>query len=94
MSLGSAGARHGLLLSTIHAYRWSLCRAIIPRVLLIAFKYSQPFLIDALLSLLVEDRTPLSIRKGHAMVAAYVLVYTGIAVSHQFPCCILQVHMH
>ncbi|KAF2030694.1 hypothetical protein EK21DRAFT_65006, partial [Setomelanomma holmii] len=63
------------------AYRWSLCRAITPRVFLIAFKYSQSFLIDTLLSLLAEDRTPLSMPKGHAMVAAYLLVYTGIAVA-------------
>lgn len=83
MFIGTTKAENGLLLSTIDAYRWSLCRAIIPRLLLVAFKYSQPFLIDSLLKLLSEDRTQSSTRKGRAMIVAYVLVYAGIAVSHQ-----------
>lgn len=83
--IATTKAEDALLLSTLDAYSWSFCRAIIPRLFLVAFKYSQPFLIDALLSLLREDHTRSTVRKGRAIVVAYVLVYAGIAVRHQTP---------
>lgn len=73
--------KYRLLLSTMSAYRWSLGRAALPRVLLVGFRNCQPFLINALISLLSEKRTNLIKRKGHGLIAAYVLVYMGIAVS-------------
>jgi ATP-binding cassette subfamily C (CFTR/MRP) protein 1 len=80
---GIAQAKDGILISIMVAYRWSLFRAILPRLFLIGFKYSQPFLIDALISLISKDRTQMSINKGRGLIAAYILVYAGIAVSHR-----------
>ena len=85
MIIATTKAEDALLLSTLDAYSWSFCCAIIPRLFLVTFKYSQPFLINALLSLLREDHTRSTVRKGQPIVVAYVLVYAGIAVRHQSP---------
>ncbi|KAG8415785.1 hypothetical protein J3458_009605 [Metarhizium acridum] len=78
------GGRLGfrLVRATFEANSWSLISAIVPRLMLSAFTFCQPFLIQAAVSHLSgktnEDDHE---RFGQALVGAFALVYLGIAVS-------------
>lgn len=84
-------ARIGLRLvrATFRANSWSLLSAILPRLMLSAFTFCQPFLIQAAVSHLSgtanEDEHE---RFGQALVGAFALVYLGIAVS-QLPALVI-----
>lgn len=71
-----------LLQATFRANKWSFISAIMPRLILSAFTFCQPFLIQAAVSHLSgkanEDNHE---RFGQALVGAFALVYLGIAVS-------------
>jgi ATP-binding cassette subfamily C (CFTR/MRP) protein 1 len=53
---------------------------VLPRILLIALTYCQPLLIKRVLSLQMEPVTESSRNIGYGLIAAYGLVYAGIAV--------------
>ncbi|UKZ54381.1 hypothetical protein TrVGV298_008189 [Trichoderma virens] len=71
-----------LVRATFRANSWSFISAIIPRLMLSAFTFCQPFLIQAAVSHLSgtsnEDDHE---RFGQALVGAFALVYLGIAIS-------------
>lgn len=71
-----------LVRATFRANSWSFISAIVPRLMLSAFTFCQPFLIQAAVSHLSgaanEDDHE---RFGQALVGAFALVYLGIAVS-------------
>lgn len=54
---------------------------IIPRLFQIVFTYTQPFLITAAINLAATPQTPQFNNNGYGLIGAYILVYTGIAVS-------------
>lgn len=77
------GGRFRLVRATLRAYAWPFLSAVAPRLVLSAFTFCQPFLIQAAVSHLsgsanAEDHE----RFGQALVGAFALVYLGIAVSH------------
>ncbi|KAL7941244.1 P-loop containing nucleoside triphosphate hydrolase protein [Trichoderma barbatum] len=78
------GSRLGfrLVRATFEANSWSFISAIVPRLMLSAFTFCQPFLIQAAVSHLNgtanEDDHE---RFGQALVGAFALVYLGIAIS-------------
>ncbi|KAE8353805.1 P-loop containing nucleoside triphosphate hydrolase protein [Aspergillus coremiiformis] len=73
--------RHRLLRATFAAYRFSCLSAIVPRLALSAFTFAQPFLITATVDYIGNQSSPESQTYGSALVGAYVLVYTGYAIS-------------
>ncbi|KAI0127728.1 P-loop containing nucleoside triphosphate hydrolase protein [Xylariales sp. AK1849] len=72
---------HRLLRSVALAHSWVLLSAIIPRIALSAFTFSQPFLLEATISLLEQKNSSSRITYGPALVGAFILVYLGIAIS-------------
>ncbi|KAK7423072.1 hypothetical protein QQZ08_009239 [Neonectria magnoliae] len=74
------GIRFGLAKKLAKALAAQLLYPITPRLILIGFKYSQPFFIRALLDHLQHPEAPRSI--GYGLIGASVLIYAGIAGSH------------
>ncbi|CEJ92591.1 hypothetical protein VHEMI08233 [[Torrubiella] hemipterigena] len=80
-SWNQTSGRHRLLRSMFKANLWPFFSAVIPRVCLSCFSFSQPFLIAASVSNLQDRENEDHARYGHALVGAFVLVYMGIAIS-------------
>ncbi|KAI7489964.1 multidrug resistance-like protein [Hortaea werneckii] len=72
--------KHRLIRALLSTLKGQLALAIVPRLLLIALKVSQPFLLDRLLTLLNSDESATSSRQAWGMILAFALVYLGIAV--------------
>ena len=60
--------------------KWPLLYVILPRFCLLAFKFTQPFLINQAIKLSVEPKTTETNNYGYGLIGAYVIVYLGIAV--------------
>lgn len=73
--------RHRLIRATFKANLWLFFSAVVPRICLSCFSFSQPFLIAASVSNLQDRDNDDHSRYGHALIGAFVLVYMGIAVS-------------
>lgn len=70
---------HALLRTMAWTLRWSLAAGIIPRLCVIGFKFSQPFLINALIK---NIQSPIEMTNaGYGLAGAYALVYFGLAVA-------------
>ncbi|KAK2786100.1 hypothetical protein FQN52_007979 [Onygenales sp. PD_12] len=70
-----------LLLQTIKAFKWPLLYGIIPRLFLIGFTFSQPFLIERAVTLSLLPVTDETTNWGYGLIGAYAIVYIGIAIS-------------
>ena len=73
--------RFRLLRAAFYAYMASCLSAILPRLALSAFNLCQPFLIQAAVMHLDIRADDSNRESGQALVGAFILVYTGIAVS-------------
>ncbi|KAK0370729.1 ABC transporter [Colletotrichum limetticola] len=72
----------GALFSTwLRAFAGPLAAAIVPKLFQIAFNYAQPFLIDEAIRLASQAQQQPYNNHGFGLIGAYVIVYTGIAVS-------------
>lgn len=71
--------RYRLIRAMLQAYLWPCLSAIIPRLILIAFKFCQPFLITAAVDYVSMPKTSPDYF-GQALIGAYVLEYFGMAV--------------
>ncbi|KXH67726.1 ABC transporter [Colletotrichum salicis] len=72
----------GALFSTwLRAFAGPLSAAILPKLFQIAFNYAQPFLIDEAIRLASQPQQQPYNNRGFGLIGAYVIVYTGIAVS-------------
>ncbi|RGP74273.1 multidrug resistance-associated 1 [Fusarium longipes] len=71
--------KHRLILCCVTTLRWPIVSVIVPRLALLAFTICQPLILNRLLVFLSD--TSQSINIGHGLIAAYGLVYTGIALS-------------
>jgi hypothetical protein len=69
-----------LLWSTLKATRASFAYCIFPRLCLIGFRYSQPFLLSRTVDFAHSPEQPDSI--GWGLTAAFGLVFTGLAVAN------------
>lgn len=72
--------RHRLLRATASANLWPILSAVPPRLALSCFTFCQPFLIESSVSNLQARPDTHRSEYGQALVGAFVLVYTGIAV--------------
>lgn len=71
--------RYRLFLATLRAYLPTLLSAVIPRLLLSAFSFCQPFLITATVNYVgLEERDT---NRSNSLIGAFVLVYVGMAVA-------------
>ncbi|KAF4452640.1 Multidrug resistance-associated protein 1 [Fusarium austroafricanum] len=70
--------KHRLILCCITTLRWSVI-AVLPRLMLLAFAICQPLILNRLLAFLDDNSQPINI--GYGLIAAYGLVYLGIALS-------------
>ncbi|KAF5005603.1 hypothetical protein FDECE_7964 [Fusarium decemcellulare] len=75
----SAARKHHLIRCCITTLRWSIIAVVLPRLALLAFTVCQPLILNRFLFFL--DNASQSINIGYGLVAAYGLVYLGIAVS-------------
>lgn len=71
--------RYRLIRATLRAYLWPCLSAILPRLVLIAFKFCQPFLITAAVDYVSTPKSSPDYL-GQALIGAYVLEYFGMAV--------------
>ena len=69
-----------LLFAVAKALKGPLLAPIPARLALIGFTISQPLLVNRLLNYLSEPKTPENINVGYGIIAAYGVVYIGIAV--------------
>ncbi|KAJ3526432.1 hypothetical protein NM208_g11192 [Fusarium decemcellulare] len=75
----SAARKHRLIRCCITTLRWSIIAVVLPRLALLTFTICQPLILNRFLVFL--DNASQSINIGYGLVAAYGLVYLGIAVS-------------
>ncbi|KAG9504500.1 hypothetical protein J7337_004473 [Fusarium musae] len=71
--------KHRLISCCVMTLRWSILAVVLPRLALLAFTICQPLILNRLLVFL-EDASQ-SINIGYGIIAAYGLVYSGIALS-------------
>ncbi|KAM0563460.1 hypothetical protein ACHAPJ_001181 [Fusarium lateritium] len=71
--------KHRLISCCFTTLRWSIIAVILPRLALLAFTICQPLILNRLL-LFLDDASQ-SINIGYGLIAAYGLVYSGIAIS-------------
>lgn len=72
--------KHALFRACASALKWQFLISAIPRVILIGFKYSQPFLLYRTVNYVQEQVSKETYNIGWGLVGAYALVYVGIAV--------------
>ncbi|EMT60451.1 Multidrug resistance-associated protein 1 [Fusarium odoratissimum] len=71
--------KHRLISCCVMTLRWSIIAVVLPRLALLAFTICQPLILNRLLVFL--DDISQSINIGYGIIAAYGLVYSGIALS-------------
>lgn len=77
---------HSLLRASFVSHRWPFLSAVVPRLCLTAFTFTQPFLIAATIRYVEESRPDK--HGGGGLIAAWAAVYLGIAVrAHMLPTC-------
>lgn len=64
------------------AQKWSILSAVIPKLALIGFTFSQPFLVQQGIILAAMPKVQFIDNFGYGLIGAYILVYVGIAVSN------------
>ncbi|CAF3657412.1 unnamed protein product [Fusarium graminearum] len=71
--------KHRLIVCCITTLQWPITAVIVPRLALLTFNICQPLILNRLLVFLGDTSQPINI--GYGLIAAYGLVYTGIALS-------------
>ncbi|KAK5989200.1 ABC multidrug transporter B [Cladobotryum mycophilum] len=71
---------HSLLRASFRGYFTSFLSAVVPRLCVTAFTFAQPFLINTTIKFIGQKHPDLNHGKG--LVAAWAIVYVGLAVSH------------
>ncbi|KAH0367288.1 P-loop containing nucleoside triphosphate hydrolase protein, partial [Aureobasidium melanogenum] len=72
--------QHALLWKTLSCLRWPLLAPIVPRLALIGFNYSQPFLITRIINYVDDAERDINI--GYGLIGAAAIIYIGIAISN------------
>ncbi|RDW82953.1 hypothetical protein BP5796_04444 [Coleophoma crateriformis] len=71
--------KHKLFFDTMDAFKWALLAPVIPRLVLMAFTFCQPLLLNTFIKYL-EDPTA-GDDVGYGLIGAYGLVYFGLATT-------------
>ncbi|KAL4874710.1 P-loop containing nucleoside triphosphate hydrolase protein [Aspergillus karnatakaensis] len=66
------------------ARKWLLLTPIVPRLIYIGFKFSQPFLVYRATAYMYDPEGPNTKKVGGGLIGAYAIVYVGIAASQAF----------
>ncbi|KAH0287053.1 P-loop containing nucleoside triphosphate hydrolase protein, partial [Aureobasidium sp. EXF-3399] len=74
------GGQHALFWNTISCLKIPLLAPIIPRLALVGFNYSQPFLISRIIRFV--DDTEKEKNTGYGIIGATAIIYIGIAISN------------
>jgi len=74
------GGQHALFWNTLSCLKMPLFAPIIPRLALIGFNYSQPFLISRIIKFV--DDTEKEKYTGYGLIGATAIIYIGIAISN------------
>ncbi|TVY44056.1 ABC transporter [Lachnellula occidentalis] len=72
---------NSLFFLTVRTLKWPLLSAVIPRLALTGFNYSQPFLLNRAIDLSQQPVNSDTKNAGYGLIGAYILVYVGIAIS-------------
>ncbi|KAI1148901.1 P-loop containing nucleoside triphosphate hydrolase protein [Nemania diffusa] len=75
------GDKYALTKALTRTLQVPILLVVIPRLLLTAFRFSQPFMINKILDLLSQPITHASVNAGYGLIGATALIYAGIAVS-------------
>jgi len=75
-------SKYRLLFDIGTAFRWDLFALVPPRLALVAFTISQPFLLNRFLAFLQDSNESVSV--GYGLVAGYGFAFLGMAVSSFF----------
>lgn len=78
--------QHSLLLLLIKTFKWELLAGLLPRLAQTGFTMAQPYLNRTSITLFSDDNIPNAHSRGLALIAAFAIVYIGIAVRSTFPC--------
>lgn len=81
--IGRASGKYALVYASFHCLRWKLAAIVVPRLCLIGFNYSQPFLIASAIKHVSQPDGAQEKNDGYGLIAAAGLIYLGIAVSIQ-----------
>jgi ATP-binding cassette subfamily C (CFTR/MRP) protein 1 len=73
---------HRLLQVLVKDLKWPILAGLIPRLGVIGFKYVQPFMIRRMIRWLDEPSSTASQNEGYGLIAAFGLVFIGLAVSN------------
>lgn len=76
-----AKGKASLLGTSIATVKWQLLSAVPARLALIGFTFAQPVLLKRALAVSSSDPTQYNNNVGYALIGAYFLVYTGMAIS-------------
>ncbi|CAG7924068.1 unnamed protein product [Penicillium olsonii] len=72
---------NALLWIMISHYKWAFLQGVLPRLLHTGFCFGQPFLVERVLNFMTEPEHVNSTNYARGLVAAYAMVYIGIAIS-------------
>ncbi|KAI0164007.1 ABC multidrug transporter [Xylariaceae sp. FL1272] len=75
------GHKHKLIIALARTLKTQLLLPIPSRLLLIGFKFSQPFFISSLIDYLAKPDQTASANPGYGFIGASALIYSGIAIS-------------
>ena len=64
----------------ISHYKWVFVQGVLPRLAHTGFCFAQPFLVERVLNFMTEPEHVNSTNYARGLVAAYAIVYIGIAV--------------
>ena len=79
-SIGNQRGKNALAKVVVLSFKWPFLGTVIPRICLVALKLVQPFLIQDAIKFINNTRVASSNTTGYGLIAAYGLVYLGIAV--------------
>lgn len=71
---------NALLWTLAWHYRWEIIEGVLPRIAFLGFSFAQPFLVERVLSFMTESEHVNSTNYARSLVAAYAIVYIGLAV--------------
>lgn len=74
--------KHALLRTVFSCLKWQLLAPILPRLCMIGFTYSQPFMINRIITFVENDEdTESSKNIGYGLIGAAAIIYLGLAIS-------------
>ncbi|KAJ5364163.1 P-loop containing nucleoside triphosphate hydrolase protein [Penicillium cataractarum] len=72
---------NALLWTLAWHYRWEIMEGVLPRLAFTGFSFAQPFLVERVLHFMTEPEHANSDNYARGLVAAYAIVYIGLAIS-------------